>query len=93
MVTLRNEESPPVWEQVSDWIDRHGSIGNADLCQIASLDTLRASKLLKRWVDQGVLVADPTKAKRNMVYYKPLQDGITQDDLLPDELKDGQDLE
>lgn len=93
MVMLRNEESPPVWEQVSDWIDRHGSIGNADLCQIASLDTLRASKLLKRWVDQGVLVADPTKAKRNMVYYKPLQDGITQDDLLPDELKDDQGLE
>lgn len=25
--------------------------------------------------EQGVLVPDPTKAKRNMVYHKPLQDG------------------
>lgn len=91
MVTLRNEESPPVWEQVSNWIDRHGSIGNADLCRIASLDTLKASKLLKRWVDQGVLVADPTRGKRNMVYYKPQQDNIAQDDLLPDGLEDGGD--
>ncbi len=74
-VLLINEERPPVWEQVSDWIDRNGAIANADLCQIANLDTLRASKLLKRWVQQGVLVPDPTKAKRNMVYHKPLQDG------------------
>lgn len=74
-VTLLNEERPPIWEQVSDWIDRNGAIGNASLCKIANTDTLKASKLLKRWVVQGVLVSDPTKAKRNMVYNKPLQSG------------------
>ena len=70
-VMLLNEERPPVWEQVSDWMDRNGPIANSDLCQIARLDTLKASKQLKRWVDQGLLVADPTRGKRNMVYRKP----------------------
>lgn len=68
---LWNEERPPVWEQVSDWIDRNGPIANADLCKIADIDTLKASKLLKRWVAQGVLVADTTTGKRNRVYRKP----------------------
>lgn len=71
VVTLLNEERPPVWEQVSDWIDRNGPISNSGLCVIAGLDTLKASKLLKRWVEQGLLVPDSTKAKRNMVYLKP----------------------
>ncbi|MBU1360094.1 MAG: putative DNA binding domain-containing protein [Gammaproteobacteria bacterium] len=74
-VTLLNEERPPVWEQVSDWMDRHGPIANGDLCAIADLDTLKASKQLKRWVDQGLLVADPNRGKRNMVYRKPAANG------------------
>ena len=72
MVTLRNEERPPAWEQVSDWMDRHGPISNGDLCKIITgLDTLKASKMLKHWVDQGLLSQDPARAKRNMVYLKP----------------------
>lgn len=71
VVTLLNEERPPVWEQVSDWMDRNGPISNGELCAIAGLDTLKASKLLKRWVEQGLLTPDPTKGKRNMVYLKP----------------------
>lgn len=71
VVTLLNEERPPVWEQVSDWMDRKGPISNGELCAIADLDTLKASKLLKRWVEQGLLTPDPTKGKRNMVYLKP----------------------
>jgi ATP-dependent DNA helicase RecG len=35
MVTLLNEERPAVWEQVSDWIDRNGSISNRELRRIA----------------------------------------------------------
>lgn len=73
-VTLLNEERPPIWEQVSDWIDRNGPIANGDLCGIAGLDTLKASKTLKRWVDQGLLAGDPTRGKRNMVYHKPASD-------------------
>lgn len=53
-------------------MDRNGPIGNAGLCKIAGLDTLKASKTLKRWVDQGLLVADPNRAKRNMIYAKPV---------------------
>lgn len=75
LVTMLNEERPPIWEQVSDWMDRHGPISNSQLCSLSGLDTLKASKLLKRWVDQGLLVPDTTKAKRNMVYLKPVVAG------------------
>ncbi len=75
-VTLFNEERPPVWEQVSDWIDRNGPIANADLCQIANADTLKASKMLRRWVEQGILIPVEGRAKRNMVYRKPVQTGM-----------------
>ena len=33
-VTLLNLERPSVWDEVSDWIDRNGSIANAELCKI-----------------------------------------------------------
>ncbi len=75
VVTLLNEERPPMWEQVSDWMDRHGPVSNSELCQIAGLDTLKASRLLKRWVDQGLLVADASRGKRNTVYLKPSAEG------------------
>jgi ATP-dependent DNA helicase RecG len=70
-VALLNEERPPMWEQVSDWIDRNGPIANSHLCQIAGVDTLRASKMLKRWVEQGLLTADTSGGKRNTTYAKP----------------------
>lgn len=82
MVTLLNEERPAMWEQVSDWIDRHGPIANSDLCRIAGLDTLKTSKLLKRWVEQGLLVPDESRAKRNMVYFKPDKSGLSAQNLL-----------
>lgn len=88
VVTLLNEERPPVWEQVSDWIDRNGPIANGDLCQIAGLDTLKASKMLQRWVTQGLLVNDPSRGKRNMVYRKPVEGGEGSG---PDLLADGLD--
>lgn len=71
IVTLRNEERPPLWEQVSDWIDRNGPLANGDLCKIAGVDTLKASKLLKRWVEHGVLLKDNSGGKRKTVYQKP----------------------
>lgn len=71
VVTLRNEAHPPVWEQVSDWIDRNGPLSNGALCKITGIDTLKASKMLKRWVEQGVLVRDDSGGKRNTVYRKP----------------------
>lgn len=70
-MTLLNLERPSVWDEVSDWIDREGSIQNARLCQIAKVDTLKASRMLVAWRDQGLLVAVPGRAKRNMAYTKP----------------------
>jgi ATP-dependent DNA helicase RecG len=70
-VTLFNAKRPSAWDEVSDWIDRHGSIANADVVRIARLDTLKASKLLTSWREQGFLVPLQGRAKRNMAYAKP----------------------
>lgn len=56
---------------MSDWIDRKGAIANADVVRIAGVDTLKASKMLIGWREQGLLVALPGRAKRNMAYTKP----------------------
>lgn len=73
-VTLFNLERPSAWDEVSDWIDREGSIQNAKLCEIAKVDTLKASRMLVAWRDQGLLVPLPGRAKRNMAYTKPTKD-------------------
>lgn len=70
-VTLLNLERPSIWDEVSDWIDRHGAIQNSKLCEIAKMDTLKASKLLTAWREQGLLVPLPNRAKKNMAYTKP----------------------
>lgn len=72
-VTLLNLKRPTAWDEVSDWIDRQGAIANADVVRIAKIDTLRASKLLAAWREQGLLVALPGRGKRNMSYCKPAQ--------------------
>ena len=77
-VVLLNLERPTAWDEVSDWLDRHGTIANADVVRIAGVDTLRASKLLVGWREQGLLVALTGRAKRNMAYSKsqaPVVDG------------------
>lgn len=76
VVTLLNLDRPTVWDEVSDWIDRNGALANADLCRIAGLDTLKASRLLKAWVGQNLLEPMPDRAKRNMAYTKPSQPSV-----------------
>ena len=70
LVMLLNEERPAVWEQVSDWIDHNGSISNGELCRIAGIDTLKASKMLKKWVTAEMLVPDTSKGKRGTRYMR-----------------------
>lgn len=77
-VTLLNLERPSAWDEVSGWIDRHGSIANAELCKIAGVETLKASKMLGAWVEQGLLEPLPDRGKRNMAYTKPAQAGEQQ---------------
>lgn len=71
LLALLNEERPPLWVQVSDWIDRNGPITNSRLREISGLDTLAASKQLKQWVGQGVLVALPAPSRQLASYTKP----------------------
>jgi len=73
-VWLLNEEQPPVWDQVYDWIEKQGSIANRELRKIANVDTLKASKLLKQWVQQGLLVSDDRQGKRKTVYRLSAED-------------------
>ena len=70
-VTLLNEDRPPAWVEVSDWINRNGPIANADVCRIAMVDTLKASKMLRAWVDRGLLEPLPGRARSNAAYRKP----------------------
>lgn len=70
-VVLLNHERPSAWDEVSDWVDRNGSIANSDVVRIAGVDTLRASRLLGAWREQGLLIPLPGRGKRNMAYTKP----------------------
>jgi ATP-dependent DNA helicase RecG len=73
VVSLFNENRPTLWEQVSQYVDLHGSIGNAEVRQLMGTeDVLSASKRIRQWVDMALLVVvNPqagTKARR---YAKP----------------------
>ena len=76
LVTLLNEVRPALWEQVDDWIDRHGPIANGKLREMSGLDTLAASKQLRQWVNQGVLVALPAASRQQASYTKPELAGL-----------------
>lgn len=70
-VYLLNENRPSIWEQVSDYLDKHGEIGNAEIRQLMqSEDTLRASKMLKSWVGQGLLEVSNPESGRNVRRYR-----------------------
>ena len=69
-VTLFNLERPSVWDEVSAWIDQHGSIANRELREISGLDTLEASRLLRAWVAQGVLASLPAASRQQARYAK-----------------------
>ncbi|MGE5513022.1 MAG: RNA-binding domain-containing protein [Bacteroidota bacterium] len=71
-VVLLNEQRPAVWEQVSAFIDKNGSIANQDLRKIAGLETLQATRMLKNWVEKGLLVKHGS-GKRDATYRKPTE--------------------
>ena len=73
LLTLFNEDRPAVWNEVHDWMERNGPIANADVCRIASVDTLKASKMLRAWVDRGLLEPLPGRVRSNAAYRRPAQ--------------------
>lgn len=72
IVCILNENRPSAWDSVSKYIDKNGSISNADLRKILGKDDiLNASKQLGAWVRKGLLaVVDPKAAKKNRRYTK-----------------------
>jgi hypothetical protein len=76
LVVLLNENRPGLWDQVVDFLGKHGTIANAEVRQImGSDDTLAASKALKEWVQRGLLeVANPEAGKRIRRYKLPEAD-------------------
>jgi ATP-dependent DNA helicase RecG len=73
LVVTLNEQRPTVWDQVSNFIDNHGSITNKEVRQLTVTgDVLGASKQLREWVQKGLLVVVNAKAaKQHRRYSKP----------------------
>ena len=73
LVMLRNQNRPSVWDQICHFIIENGTIGNAEVREIMKADdTLKASKMIKRLVDDGLLaVANPESAKQHRRYALP----------------------
>lgn len=73
LLMILNEHRPTTWDQVSDFIDKHGSISNAQVRSlIVTHDVLGASKQLRAWVQKGLLVVtNPAAAKQHRRYAKP----------------------
>ncbi len=70
IAVLVNQNRPSVWEQVIAYLEKHGEIGNSQVRQLLGTeDTLTASKQLKIWVDQGVLIVKNPEAGRNVRRY------------------------
>ena len=78
LVVLLNGNRPSVWDQVSTFLDKHGSIANSEVRDIMRTDdVLTASKALKGWVQRGLLVpVDPSVAKQLRRYRRPEQETI-----------------
>lgn len=52
------------------WVDDHGDIGNFEVRRLLDTDdTLTASKQLKAWVEQGILIVKNPDAGRNVRRY------------------------
>ena len=73
VVHLWNQNRPTAWHQVSQYIDQHGTIGNAEVRHLMGTnDTLGVSKQLKHWVEQGLLtIANPDAGRNVRRYSKP----------------------
>jgi ATP-dependent DNA helicase RecG len=69
-VVLMRDSKAPLWDAVSDWIDHHGPIGNAVVCRLGGLKTVKASRMLKLWTDMGLLRVVGSGDRRHRSYHK-----------------------
>jgi len=70
---LLNAERANEWDKVYSYLSKTAKyIANEDARKIlGKADTVKVSKLLKKWVDQGLLVRINAKSKRNIKYRLP----------------------
>jgi predicted HTH transcriptional regulator len=60
-----------LWDQVAQWLDQHGQVTNREVRQLTGLeDSVRVSRLLQTWVEQGWLVPRGL-SKRDRHYVRP----------------------
>ena len=75
LVKLLNEARVSAWDQVDTWLKTHDSIGNADLRLILNTNNMtKASKMLRAWVDAGLLVPIGTSPQNRRYRRKKLAD-------------------
>lgn len=70
-VDLLNEARHSEWELVQDYLRQHSTIANADVRRVTnSRSTVKASKLLREWVEKGLLVIGNPEAGTRVRYYQ-----------------------
>lgn len=71
-ISLFNERRTPYWERAEEFLKKYGKITNRDLRQMTGIqDTVRISRILKNWVDHGLLIKMGT-SKKGRYYVKGL---------------------
>ena len=72
-IILRNIKKPSEWQKVLHYLEnKKGFISNEDVRQvIGNDDTVKVSKMLNKWVSQGLLVKVDTGSKRDVKYCLP----------------------
>jgi len=72
LLILFNLQRVEYWDTVSKYLDEHYRITNHEARAITGVkDTLRMSRLLKSWVDKGLLEKVGRRAKRVVYYRRP----------------------
>lgn len=73
LLCLFNVARPSVWDQVSAHLEKHGAVGNTEVRTVLRTDDpVKASRLLKTWVNLGLLVlSNPHAAKQHRRYRRP----------------------
>jgi ATP-dependent DNA helicase RecG len=70
LLILFNINKVEYWDSINSFIEQNGRITNVDVRSITNLDTLKASKLLKKFVNQGLLEMVSLGNNQNTYYVK-----------------------
>lgn len=75
LLILLNLRKIEYWDTVNKYLYEHYRITNITARKITGInDTLKVSRLLKSWVDKGLLQKVGEKAKKGAYYIKPGQE-------------------